>query len=153
MSLNYHEINVGDKLITLRLTSKALMNFNLKHGAEGNSPVVAVLNAVNDYSARIDLFTNALNHPENRNTVKDGGLLLDLMADSGCWSRETINGLILDLAEESGLLTEDDRQALAAPVSKSNAHLLDALSRLLTGESIPADKADDSAEAEYENPT
>lgn len=153
MSLNVSTICVGDKEVTLRLTSKALMNFNLKHGAEGNSPVVAVLNAVNDYAARIDLLTAALNHPENRNTIKDGATLLDEMADSGSWDRNGINTLILDLALQSGLLDAEDHEALIDPVAKSGPKLIKTLSKLLTGERISADEADAGGESDAENPT
>lgn len=153
MSLNVSTIYVGDKECTLRLTSKALMNFNLKHGAEGNSPVVAVLNAVNDYAARIDLFTNALNHPENKNTIKDGAMLLDLMADSGSWDRNGVNTLILDLAHQSGLLDADDYLALVDPVTQSGSKLIKTLSKLLTGEDVSAGEAEADEASGAENPT
>lgn len=153
MSLSFKTITVGDKECTLRLTSKALMNFNLKHGADGNSPVVAVLNAVNDYAARIDLFTAALNHPENKNSLKDGGALLDQMADSGGWNRAGINDLILELAQQSGLLDEEDYLALIDPVAESGRKLIDTLAKLLTGESATDGAEDADADSDAANPT
>ena len=152
MSLNVKTIYVGDMELTLRLTSKALMNFNLKHGAENGSPMIAVLDATTNYAARIDLLTNALRHPENKNSVKDGDVLLDMMADSGSWDRECINELILDLARESGLLSEVDYLTLKDSVVESGKQMITTLSKLLTGKPIGTADTSDVEDAE-ENPT
>ena len=152
MSLNVHEIRLGEQVVTLRLTSKALMNFNLKHGVEGNSPAVAVLGAVSDYAARIDLFTNALNHPENKNTVKMGDQLLDLLTDHS-WDRDAVNQLILDLAEESGLLKSGEAVDLMNSVTENGARMIQTLGSLLRGENPGADAPSDAEDSGEENPT
>ena len=153
MSLNVHEIRLGEQAVTLRLTSKALMNFNLKHGVEGNSPAVAVLGAVSDYAARIDLFTNALTHPENKNTVKQGDQLLDLLTDNG-WDRDAVNQLILDLAEESGLLKSGEAVDLMNSVTENGSRMIQTLGSLLRGEHPREDaQTEESEEAEEANPT
>lgn len=151
MSLNVNTICVGEHTLTLRLTSKALLNFNLKHGQEGTSPVVAVLSAITDLSAKVDLFTAALNHPDNRNDVKNGADLLDLMADSGSWDPNGINDMILQLAKDSGLLSEEDFLALIDPVMESNKKLIFTLSNLLVGK--PVGTSQENAEESEENPT
>ena len=152
MSLNVKTISVGDKSITLRLTSKALMNFNLKHGAAGQSPVVAVLSALDDMEARIHLFTNALTHPGSNNTVKDGADLLDLMADDPYWGRDSVDRLILELAHESGLLSGEDLTNLLEPVEQNSKKLISTLADLLVGKpAATAGAAPDAAEKE--NPT
>lgn len=139
MSLNVKTIAVSGTEVTLRLTSKALLNFNLKHGAAGQSPVVAVLSALDDMEARIDLFTNALNHPESKNTVRNGADLLDLMADDEyAWSRDQVNRLILELAEESGLLSSEDFSNLLAPVEQNGKKLISTLADLLAGKPVGA---------------
>lgn len=155
MSLNVKTITVGDKTLTLRLTSKALLQFNLKHGIEGNSPTIAVLGAVTDMAARIDLFTNALTHPESKNSVKDGGLLLDLMADDPSWSRDDVNALILELASESGLIHPEEAVDLQRSVAENSSKMIATLGRLLTGETQEAPNKDSEAEeaAGEENPT
>lgn len=153
MSLHVHEIRLGEQVVTLRLTSKALMNFNLKHGVEGNSPAVAVLGAVSDYAARIDLFTNALNHPENKNTVKQGDQLLDLLTDHS-WDRDTVNQLILDLAEESGLLKSGEVVDLMNSVTENGSRMIQTLGSLLRGENPGDDaRAEEPEGTEEENPT
>lgn len=153
MSLNVKTIRVGDTEVTLRLTSKALLNFNLKHGSEGNFPVIAVLDAINNYSSRIDLFTNALNHPENKNIVKTGDALLDQMADDSTWDRRAVNVLILELAEESGLLDGDAASALIEPIVESDKNMISMLSNLLAGKPIGgAESATEQTDNE-ENPT
>ena len=153
MSLNVHNIDVGGQQYTLRLTSKALLNFNLKHGVEGNTPTIAVLGAVSDVSARIDLLSAALQHPENRNGIKDGAALLDLMADDAEWGREKINDLILQLAVECGLLDATEAGELLDAVVENNRKTIYTLQRLLVGKQ-PEDAAPESGTGEKaENPT
>lgn len=153
MSLNVHEIQLSGKTVTLRLTSKALLNYNLKHGVEGNSPAVAVLNAIGDYQARADLFTNALNYPENTNTIKDGCTLQDLLADNS-WDRDAVNRLILDLAVEAGLLKPDEGDTLCECAAASGAKVVNTLGKLLRGDKMdPAAEQNASAGNEDENPT
>lgn len=152
MSLNVHEIQLREQTITLRLTSKALLNYSLKHGVEGNSPAVAVLNAVGDYSARADLFTNALNHPDHKNAVKDGCVLQDLLADNG-WDRDMVNKLILDLAVEAGLLKEEEAATLFECAAENGAKVVNTLGKLLRGDRVGNEAPKESNTAEEENPT
>lgn len=154
MSLNVVEICVGDKNLTLRLTSRAIMNYAKKHGSEGSSPVIAVLEAVNNIEARADLLTAALGHPDNHNDIKDGYKLLDLMADSGSWDRHIVNDTILELARQSGLLTDDDYLSLIDPVRENGTKLIATMAKLLTGQPIGGNVAPAAADtAEGENPT
>lgn len=153
MSLNVKTIMVNGTEVTLRLTSKALLNFNLKHGAAGQSPVVAMLSALDDMGARIDLFTNALNYPDNKNAVKNGADLLDMMADDEFeWPRDCVNRLILELAEESGLLSSEDFSSLLEPVEQNSKKLISALANLLAGKPVGAGSAEPEAGSEG-NPT
>lgn len=152
MSLNVVEISVGEKNLTLRLTSRAIMNYCKKHGSEGGSPVIAVLEAVNNIEARADLLTAALGHPDNRNEIKDGYKLLDLMADSGSWDRHIINDTILELARQSGLLTMEDYLSLIDPVRENGEKLISTMARLLSGKPVE-DAAPDAQGEQAENPT
>lgn len=153
MSLNVHEIQLGDQTITLRLTSKALLNYSMKHGVEGNSPAVAVLNAIGDYAAREDLFTKALSHPDNKNTVKDGSTLQDLLADNG-WDRDDVNKLILDLAAEAGLLKDEEVVDLLDCAKANGAKVVSTLGRLLRGDRMDAPVEQESSDgSSKENPT
>ena len=152
MSLNVSTINVGGATLTLRLTSKALLNFSLKHGAAGQSPVVAVLSALDDMEARIDLLTNALNHPDNKNAVKNGADLLDMMADDPSWPRDEVNHLFLELAHQSGLLNSEDFSNLLEPVAQNSKKLISTLADLLTGKPAGVAAAVPEADSE-ENPT
>lgn len=152
MSLNVTEISVGEKTLTLRLTSRAIMNYCKKHGSEGGSPVIAVLEAVNNIEARADLLTAALGHPDNHNEVKDGYKLLDLMADSGSWDRHIINDTILELARQSGLLTDEDYLSLIDPVRENGEKLISTMARLLAGKPVE-ESSPDSQGDQAENPT
>lgn len=153
MSLNVHEIQLSGQTITLRLTSKALLQYSMKHGVEGNSPAVAVLNAVGDYAARADLFTGALNHPDNKNAVKDGCVLQDLFADNS-WDRDAVNQLILDLAVEAGLLKAEEATTLFECAAENGAKIVRTLGKLLRGDRAGLGEAEQVAEtSEEENPT
>ena len=153
MSLNVHEIQLSGQTITLRLTSKALLAYSKKHGVEGNSPAVAVLNAVGDYDARAALFTGALNHPDNKNQVKDGCDLQDILADEG-WDRDRVNGLILDLAVNAGLLKEEEATTLLECAAENGAKVVNTLGKLLRGERMGHEEANNATAAvDEENPT
>ena len=153
MSLNVREIQLRDQTVTLRLTSKALLHYSMKHGVEGNSPAVAVLNAVGDYAAREDLFTKALNHPENKNTVKDGCVLQDLFADNS-WDRDAVNQLILDLAVDAGLLKADEALTLFECAAENGAKVVNTLGKLLRGDRVGYEAQPDADNATEEaNPT
>lgn len=153
MSLNVTTVRVGEQEFTLRLTSKAIMNYCQKHGNEGSSPVIAVLEAVNDISAKIDLFTNALNHPENKNALKDGAALLDLMADDDSWKDPQVkNDLVLTLAQQAGLLSDEDYLSLIDPVAENGKKLISTVAKLLKGESVNDSSAEVQAGGQ-ENPT
>lgn len=153
MSLNVATVCVGGQEFTLRLTSKAIMNYCQKHGNEGGSPVVAVLEAVNSISAKIDLFTNALNHPENKNGLKDGAALLDLMADDNSWKDpQAKNDLILTLAQQAGLLSDEDYLSLIDPVAENGKKLISTMTKLLRGEPLDNKAAEGQPETQG-NPT
>lgn len=153
MSLNVNTICVGEHTLTLRLTSKAIMNYSKKHGSEGGSPIIAVLEAVNNIEARADLLTNALNHPENQNKIKDGYTLLDLMADSGSWDRHAINDTILELARQSGLLTDDDYLSLIDPIRENGENLISAMAKLLSGKPVGGEETVANGAPAEGNPT
>ena len=154
MSLNVKNVAVGDQEFTLRLTSKALLNFNLKHGIEGNTPTIAVLDAVSDMAAKVDLLSNALQHPEHRNKIRDGGELLDLMADDPAWDRHKVNALILDLAADAGLIHQNEAADLLDAVMENDKKRLDFLRSLLTGTPLDQEPVPNSDTKEKaENPT
>lgn len=153
MSLNVKTIQVGDQEFSLRLTSKAIMSYCKKHGSEGGSPVIAVLEAVNNIEAKIDLLTAALTFPDTKNKLRDGSTLLDQMADDPAWTPKRKNELILDLALESGLLSEEDYVALIDPVEENSKQLITTMARLLTGKPIGAEAEAPTSEATGENPT
>lgn len=151
LTLNAKTLNLGDKTVTLRLTTRAIRNYANKHGAKGSNPLVAVLSAVDDLDAKIDLFTAALTYSGNDNPIKTGEDLLDLMADNDM-GRKEVNRTIVDLAVDAGLMDDDQRSDLSAALDKNDDKFMDIVIGVMTGESTP-----DSGEAEEtsqeENPT
>lgn len=151
MSLNVRTIQLGQTEVTLRLTSKAIFNYAQKHGAKESSPLVAILAALDDIGARMDLLTGALQHPENKNTVKDGGALLDLLADNS-YDRCAVNQLILDLTMDAGLISGEDYSALLEPVAENGNRLISTLADVLAGKKVSAGGAE-QPETNDKNPT
>lgn len=140
MSLNVHELNLGGETVTLRLTTKAIGSYVLKHGVEGAPPIVSVLNAIDDLGARCSLLTGALTHPDNRNKVKSGEDLLDRLADAG-WNGTEVTDLILTLAHEAGLLSEENATRLSQAAEDNAASTMDKLVALLQGQEVKNGKA------------
>lgn len=135
MNLNVKEITMADgSTVQLRLTSKAICAYALKHGTEGAPPLVSILNAIDDMAARIALFHGALRFPESPNMSMEGEVLLDKLTDAG-YGREKTNALILELAAQAGLVEQEDLQELQAAIKANDKKLVAQLARFLDGNS------------------
>lgn len=149
LNLNAKTLNLGDNTVTLRLTTRAIRNYAQKHGEKGANPLVAVLSAVDDLDAKVDLFTAALTYSGNNNTIKSGEDLLDLMADN-YMGRKEINRIIVDLTVAAGLVDSEQGTTLAEAVDTNDDKFMDILTGILTGNPAPVEAADAPQE---ENPT
>lgn len=149
LNLNAMTLNLGDKTVTLRLTTRAIRNYAQKHGEKGANPLVAVLSAVDDLDAKIELFSAALTHPGNDNPVKDGADLLDLMADN-CMGHKEISRTIVDLAVAAGLVDSEQGTNLAEAVDTNNDQFVAILTGVLTGKPAPGAAEENP---QKENPT
>ena len=69
--------------LTLRLTSTAIAAYVKAHGIPGAALLTDIAAAADDIEKQITLLSKALQHPGNNNKIKDGGRLLDLLADEG----------------------------------------------------------------------
>ena len=137
MSLNVKEITMADgSTVQLRLTSKAICAYALKHGTEGAPPLVSVLNAIDDMDARIALLHGALRFPGSPNMSMEGAELLDLLTDAG-YGRGKVNSLILDLAAEAGLVEQEDLPDLQEAINANDKKLVARLARFLDGAAEP----------------
>ena len=137
--LNVKTIKLDEgKDVTLRLTSKALCAFIKSHGVQDAPVMVSILSAIDNLESRIGLFTKALNHTDNKNTVKDGETLLDYLADLG-YNRSDVNRLIMELAQEAGLVTREEMDSLLEAAEENGSNTLNSMVRLLKGEKLTPD--------------
>ena len=132
MSLNVMELNLDGKTVCLRLTTKAIGAFVLKHGMKDAPPIASVLGAMDNLDAKCDLLTGALTYPDNHNTIRSGDALLDMLADEG-YTPEDINWMILDLAKQAGLVGQEDCGRLKEASQANTSSTVDKLVGLLRG--------------------
>lgn len=151
--MNVLTITVGDTNLSMRLTASKLQEYIKNYSNEAQSPLLAVLDAMDSLKNQAALFTAALQHKGNLNHIKDGYELLDKMADAGFtpMQRKT---LIVDLAEQSGLVDTDDAATVRKSIEKGNKKFIDTVAVLLAGDrpTMDDDPAEDAQPAE-ENPT
>lgn len=146
-------ITVGDTPVSLRLTASKLQSYIKDYGNEAQSPLLAVLDAVEALKQKAALFTAALQYKGNSNTVKDGYELLDMMADAGYTPLKT-KLLIIQLAEQSGLVDPENADLVRESIEKGNRKFIDTVAKVLAGENPEPEGDPGSADpAEAENPT
>lgn len=146
-------ITLGDTPVSLRLTASKLQQYIKESGNESQSPLLAVLDAVEPLKQKAALLTAALQYKGNTNTVKDGYELLDLMADAGYTPMQT-KLLIIDLAEQSGLVDPEDASTVREAIDKGNRKFINAVAMVLSGDTPELDDAaTDREHFEAENPT
>lgn len=144
---------VGETTVSLRLTASKLEQYIKTFSNEAQSPLLAVLDAMESVKRKAGLFTAALQYKGNDNTVKDGYVLLDMLADEGYTPLKT-QQLIIQLAEVSGLVDPDDADSVRDSIEKGNRRFIDTVAQLLAGETPEHTAGDNSPEAsQEENPT
>lgn len=151
--MNVLNITVGDTNLSLRLSASKLQEYIKNYSNEAQSPLLAVLDAMDSLKNQAALFTAALQHKGNLNPIKDGYELLDKMADAGFTPMQR-KALIVDLAEQSGLVDTDDAATVRKSIERGNKKFIDTVAVLLAGDRPAMDGAlaEDAQPAE-ENPT
>lgn len=146
-------IVLGDTTVSLRLTASKLQQYIKDYSNESQSPLLAVLDAVEPLKNKAALFTAALQYKGNTNTVKDGYELLDLMTDAG-FTPMQVKHLIVDLAEDSGLVDPEDTSTVRDAIDSGNRKFINVVAKVLSGDApepdAPTANPEDVAE---ENPT
>lgn len=150
--MNVKTITLGETTVSLRLTASKLHAYIKDYSNEEQSPLLAVLDAMESLKNKAGLFTAALQYKNNDNTVKDGWVLLDMLTDSG-YSTLDVKNLIVELAEQSGLVDHEDAASVLDAIEKGNKKFIDTIAKLLAGECPDDVPAADSEQPEEENPT
>lgn len=142
--------------LTLRLTSASIAAYVKAHGIPGAALLTDIVSAADDIEKQIALLSKALQHPGNNNQIKDGGKLLDLLADEGKGAtfRRT---LIIQLAHDAGICNDEQAAELEKAALEGGAVLVSNLATVLARSSAgdeAGEASDEQADtSEGKNPT
>lgn len=150
--MNVKTITLGETTVSLRLTASKLQDYIKNYSNEAQSPLLSVLDAMENLKNKAALFTAALQFKDNTNAVKDGWELLDLMADSG-YTALDVKKLIVELAEQSGLVDHEDTVDVLNAIESGNRKFINTITMVLAGERPDDAPAADAEQPESENPT
>lgn len=95
--------------IDLRLTTAGQITLK-KHWQENT--LSTLFEAIDDIERFADVLTQALNWPGNKNTIKKGDELADLMAMNGLLGIVAKQQIVTNLAKASGILSEEEKEAM-----------------------------------------
>lgn len=108
----------GDSLdVSLRLSIGGQIKLKKRFD---ESTITTLFNAIDDPERLAAIFDEALTWTGNKNTLKSGADLLDIMAGNGLLGMGEKQRIITKLAQVSGILSEQEREALDA---KSDAYM------------------------------
>lgn len=153
--MNVMTISLSGEDVTLRLSAGKLQEFIKSGKNTEQTPLLAVLDALDTLERKAALLTAALQHKGNANAIKNGYDLLDELVDNG-WNDNKIRHLIVDLAAASGLTDAEDTAAVHDAVDKGLRKFVDTVATVLAGENPEKPETPETpqeAEANPENPT
>lgn len=150
--MNVKTVPLGETTVSLRLTASKLQAYIKDNSNEAQSPLLAVLDAMESLKHKAALFTAALQYKGNDNKVKDGYELLDMMADTGM-STLDVKNLIVEMAEQSGLVDHEDAASVLDAIDKGNRKFINTITTVLAGDRPEGTPAADAEQPEEKNPT
>ena len=149
----YQEILLEDGTqVQLRLTTGKLEQYLSQVNGSNENPLLAVLDAMTILPKRIKLFTAALQWTGNKNTIKDGAVLLDRLLDEGVTARE-IRNMVLQIAAQAGLVDEDQLDEMTQSAQEGDEKFFALISGTLAGKDVAGAEAAGQAAETAENPT
>lgn len=95
--------------VALRLTTAGQITLK-KHWQENT--LSTLFDSIDDIEKFADVLTQALNWPSNKNQIKKGDELADLMAMNGMLGIVAKQKIVTDLAKASGILSEEEKEAM-----------------------------------------
>ena len=101
--------------VDLRLTTAGQITLK-KHWQENT--LSTLFEAIDDIERFADVLTQALNWPGNKNPVRKGEELADLMAANGLLGIVAKQKIVTELAKASGILSEEEKAAMDERASK-----------------------------------
>lgn len=101
--------------VDLRLNTAGQITLK-KHWNENT--LSTLFDSIDDIEKFASVLTQALNYPGNKNTIKKGEELADLMAANGMLGILAKQKLVTELAKASGILSEEEKTAMDERASK-----------------------------------
>lgn len=114
MFLNAYEFNLeneaGESIdVSLRLTISGQMSLKKKWK---ESTTDTLFGAMDDIERMVDVMTKALTYTGNKNTIKTGEELVDLMAANGMLGMANKQKVITAIGQTSGIFSEKEKEAI-----------------------------------------
>lgn len=114
MFLNAYEFNLeneaGESIdVSLRLTISGQMALKKKWK---ESTTDTLFGAMDDIERMVDVMTKALTYTGNKNTIKTGEELVDLMAANGMLGMANKQKVITAIGQTSGIFSEKEKEAI-----------------------------------------
>lgn len=122
MIINAYEFiieNNGEEIpVSLRLGVGGQLKLKKKYN---ESTTATLFGAVDDIERMVDILDNALKYNGNKNTIKTGADLYDLMVENDMLGMRAKQEIITSIGRASGLFSEEEKEA----IDKRSEHLLD----------------------------
>lgn len=122
MIINTYDFTVeanGEEIpVSLRLGAGGQLKLKKKWNESTTS---TLFGAVDDIERMIDVLDNALKYTGNKNTVKTGADLYDLMIENDMFGMKAKQNIITSIGRASGLFSEEEKEI----IDKRSEHLLD----------------------------
>lgn len=129
----YQEVLLDDGTqVQLRLTTGKLEQYLTQIDWKNKNSLAGVLDALTFVGHRAKLFSAALTWPGNKNSIKDGGELLDRLLDNGLTPGD-IRAMVLQLAAQAGLLEEDQLYEMLAAAREGDQKFFKAILDAVAG--------------------
>ena len=117
-TLNLRNAEGEEITVDLRLTIMGQKNLQKKY--KDNSAVAStIFTAVADPGKIVDVFGEALNFNGNKNTVKSGAELYDLLVDNGYEGADSFMEVLAGIAHESGIINEKQANFIVGKAKES----------------------------------
>lgn len=124
MTRKCYELSAGGNTLRLRLTMAGQKALREQWGEDILS---FLLTAASEPERLCSLLTQALNWPENGNTVTDGGALYDALVDEGWQGQTRFAALVFQVGAVSGILSPEQARQLTQAVEQTFQQAFDQL--------------------------
>ena len=103
--------------VSLRLGAGQQIKLKKKWNDEGTT--TTLFNSIDDIERFVDVLDFSLKYTGNKNTIKTGSELYDLMAENGLLGMAKKQKIITSIALASGIFDEEEKESIDTQTAKS----------------------------------